>query len=224
MLRYAITDRSQLGADEPSRRNALLDCAARWVREQIDFVQLREKDLPLAAQLELCRDLSAVLHVPGSRTRLLLNTANVPPAMALEAGADGIHLPSAPDTDPDAPRPAQLRQLFAASGANSARLNPILSASCHTIEQIDAQVGAATRDGVDLILFGPVFGKTISTPDGGSRTVTPAVGLDALRAACVAARGAPVLALGGVTRENTPACLHAGAAGIAAIRLFQCSM
>jgi thiamine-phosphate pyrophosphorylase len=217
MLRYAITDRTQLGADEPSRRDALLDCAARWVCAQIDFVQLREKDLPPAALLALCRDLSAVLHVPGSRTRLLLNIANVPPAMAIEAGADGIHLTAAPDTEPDPPRPAQLRRLFAASG----RPNLILSASCHTLAQVNAQVDAAPRAGVDLILFGPVFGKTIPTPDGGFRTVTPAVGLDALRAACAAAGGTPVLALGGITRENTPACLAAGAAGIAAIRLFQ---
>ena len=45
------------------------------------------------------------------------------------------------------------------------------------------------------------------------------MGLGALREACRA--GIPVLALGGITLENAQSCFAAGAAGIAAIRLFQ---
>jgi thiamine-phosphate pyrophosphorylase len=48
---------------------------------------------------------------------------------------------------------------------------------------------------------------------------TEAAGLDQLREAC--RQKIPVLALGGITLENAAACIHAGAAGIAAIRLFQ---
>ena len=67
------------------------------------------------------------------------------------------------------------------------------------------------------MVFAPVFEK------GGQR----GVGLEALRAACRASPEAspavtlPVLALGGVTLDNAQACLEAGAAGIAGIRLFQ---
>ena len=45
-------------------------------------------------------------------------------------------------------------------------------------------------------------------------------GIDQLRTACLAASPIPVYALGGVTLENAAACLDAGAAGIAGIRLF----
>ncbi len=44
-------------------------------------------------------------------------------------------------------------------------------------------------------------------------------GLEALHEACQ--EKIPVIALGGVTLENAQACIQAGAAGIAAIRLFQ---
>jgi thiamine-phosphate pyrophosphorylase len=61
-------------------------------------------------------------------------------------------------------------------------------------------------------VFAPVFEKK-DAPG------TSAAGLEALRQACRAR--IPVLALGGVTLQNTESCLEAGAAGIAAIRLFQ---
>jgi thiamine-phosphate pyrophosphorylase len=221
MLRYAITDRSQLGGTETVRRSALLACAARWAREGIDFVQVREKDLPAAQLLCLTRELQAALHANGSATKLLLNSRV---DLALAAGIDGVHLPAGQE----ALTPAQARLLFAqvlaqplAQAARPGRREPTISVSCHTLDEVQA----AAAGGADLILFGPVFGKCIPVPSGHSaperRLVTPAVGLEDLRAACALAGSTTVLALGGITRANTSFCLKAGAAGIAAIRLFQ---
>jgi thiamine-phosphate pyrophosphorylase len=86
----------------------------------------------------------------------------------------------------------------------------VISRSCHTL----ADVGLAVDDGVDAILFGPVFGKV---QDG--VVVVPWVGLDMLRNACELAPGS-VFALGGLTAENAADCVAAGAVGIAGIRLF----
>jgi thiamine-phosphate pyrophosphorylase len=99
--------------------------------------------------------------------------------------------------------------------------NWVIAVSCHT----PAEVRMAEAQGADFAVFAPVFEKTGSPQ-------RPGVGLAALRQACAGAAAAknvegvpagrmPVLALGGVTPENARACMDAGAAGIAAIRLFQ---
>ena len=75
-----------------------------------------------------------------------------------------------------------------------------------------AEALRAEKEGADFVVFGPVFETPGKTP----------VGLDALRAVTAAVR-IPVLAIGGVTNQNTASVLKAGAAGIAAIRLFQAS-
>ena len=86
----------------------------------------------------------------------------------------------------------------------------LLGASCHSL----AEAQAAERDGAHYIIFGPVF----STPS--KLNFGPPQGLARLeevcRAVCI-----PVLAIGGITLGNAHECLRAGAAGIAAIRLFQ---
>ena len=63
-------------------------------------------------------------------------------------------------------------------------------------------------------MFGPVF------PPLSKSTGLQPRGLEALAHAASAVR-IPVLALGGVTPENIPACVSAGAAGVAGISLFQ---
>lgn len=79
----------------------------------------------------------------------------------------------------------------------------LIGRSCHTLAEVQ-------QAKADFVTYGPVF----ETPGKGSP-----VGLDALKAA--AKLGKPVYALGGVNWDNAESCVHAGAVGIAGIRLFQ---
>jgi thiamine monophosphate synthase len=71
----------------------------------------------------------------------------------------------------------------------------------------------AEGDGADFVIFGPVW------PSESHPGVEP-VGVEALSRVAHALR-IPVLAIGGVSRDRIAECHAAGAAGYAAIRLFQ---
>ena len=123
--------------------------------------------------------------------------------VALAARANGVHLggdalPVADVASWCAQHAAEITSPF------------LLGASCHSLA--DAQ--AAERDGANYIYFGPVFATPSKLQYG------PAQGVVRLQEICRAVR-IPVLAIGGITLDNAQECLHAGAAGIAAIRLFQ---
>jgi len=203
MIRYAITDRTLLvtaGESSIGWRAALVDQCARLAREGLDVLQLREKDLPPQELAEVSRQVLRAVRANGAVTKLVINSRL---DVALLIGADGVHLSSRPGPL----TPGGIRTAF-----HDANLpQPLISISCHTLPE----VRAARESGVSTILFGPVFGKTVSGTE-----VTPAIGLEALRQACVEAGSTPVLALGGVTSERIASCLETGAAGVAAIRMF----
>ncbi len=229
MLRYAITDRRRFADDEAACADALVAQAATLAaRGDIDYFQLREKDLPPAALAGLARRILEELRggpfIPRTSRdewgtnrpgpKLLINSrADV----AIAVRADGVHLTSSPGEL----TPAQVRALYVAAGLPL----PIISVSCHTLAEVIAARGLRSEDELcfapdpaatpDLILFGPVFEKRI-----GDEPVVEGSGLKLLREACAAAAPIPVLALGGITEENGAACLEAGASGIAGIRLF----
>ena len=71
----------------------------------------------------------------------------------------------------------------------------------------------AEQDGADFVIFGPVW------PSESHADTRPA-GVESLATVAHALR-IPVLAIGGVTEERIAECHAAGAAGYAAIRLFQ---
>ncbi|HMD32462.1 MAG TPA: thiamine phosphate synthase [Candidatus Acidoferrales bacterium] len=190
-----VTDGRAFGADEAAATARILQAIARAADAGVDAVQLREKDLPARALLQLAE--SAVARNPN--TKILVNDRL---DVALAAGAAGVHLGS--ESVPVADVAA-----FRAAGRAPAG-GFLIGRSCHCLEE----VLAAERDAADYVFFGPVF----STPS--KARYGPPQGIEALAAVCRGAR-IPVLAIGGITLENAGECAAAGAAGVAAIRLFQ---
>lgn len=194
---YYITDRRQFPGDAQEQERRLLEKIAECAAAGVDLVQLREKDLSAGALEELA--LKATAAVAGSRTRLLINSRT---DVALACGAHGVHLPANDLSASDA------RAIFARAGASE----PVIGVSAHSA----AEVASAEAHGADFAVFGPVFEKSGSANREG---------LEQLGQICHRAEAAqppmPVLALGGITFDNAQHCVAAGAAGIAAIRLFQ---
>jgi thiamine-phosphate pyrophosphorylase len=200
-----ITDRRQFPGDESAQRRQLLRKIAEASGAGVDFVQLREKNLPARDLESFASEAVRILRDPTLRTEnrergtvLFINSRT---DVALAVGADGVHLRS------DDVSPGDVRRIWHSSGPDTP-VRVAISVSCHQPSEVEQ----AAKADADLALFAPVFEKK-DAPG-----MQPA-GLDALRSAC--RHNIRVLALGGVTFENAAACLEAGAAGIAAIRLFQ---
>jgi thiamine-phosphate pyrophosphorylase len=152
-------------------------------------LHLREKDLGGRDLLALARALRAACREAG---QLLLVNDRVD--VALAAGADGVHLPSA------GLPPAEARRLVGPGR--------LVGVSCHSA----AEVLRARDGGADFATFGPVF----ETPS--KRAFGPPPGLPALAEA--SALGLPLVGLGGVEAGNAAAVRAAGACGVAAIRAW----
>lgn len=170
---------------------ALLDVIARNLSAGVDWIQIREKDLSARDLFVLVERALALPNPAGSK--ILVNTRV---DVALAAGASGAHLPA------HSPAPRRWRAL--------APPGFLFGVSCHSADEIRA----AQDDGADYAFFGPVFAPLSKASD------LPPRGLDGLAQAARAV-AIPVLALGGITAGNAQDCRNAGAAGIAAISLYQ---
>ena len=161
------------------------------VDAEAPLFQIREKLLSARALYELV--VRAVSITRDTHTKLLVNDRV---DIARAAGADGVHLTS--------------RSLPSSVVRMTCGPEFLIGVSTHSLAE-----ARAARDGsADFVVFGPVF-ETES-----KRAFGPPQGLDNLRAVTRTLDEFPVLAIGGITLDNIPACLSAGASGVAAIHML----
>lgn len=198
-----VTDRRSLGEVAAAQvLEALLDKIEAAAAARVDWIQIREKDLfgkecTLLVRSALQR-VARASAVSANPTRILVNERL---DVALSERAGGVHLGENSLPVKDAKR------LGSAYGRQKDFLTGV---SCHSLEA----ARAAAVGGADYLFFGPVFATPSKAAYGEPQ------GLERLAQACRAV-SIPVLAIGGITLENSASCLSVGAAGIAAIRLFQ---
>jgi thiamine-phosphate pyrophosphorylase len=190
-----VTDRKALAGSAEAQIHLLLEKMESAARAGVEWIQIREKDLSgrkLAAVVS-----EALRRIPKS-CRLLVND-RLDVACAL--GAGGVNLGEKSLPVKEAKRLVRERK-FATE--------LLVGVSVHSLEA----TRAAERNGADYVLFGPVF----ETP---SKVIFgPAHGMERLAVVCKSV-AIPVVAIGGITLENARECAAAGAAGVAAIRMFQ---
>jgi thiamine-phosphate pyrophosphorylase len=162
---------------------------ARLIEGGAGFIQLREKHL---SPREFYREAELALKVARARgVRLVVNDRA---DIALAIGADGVHL-----GQDDMP-PAAARSLLGEDA--------VIGFSTHSARQAIE----AARMPVSYLAIGPVFATASKDrPD-------PVVGLEGVRRVREAVRRSlPLVAIGGITRDNARSVLDAGADSVAVI-------
>jgi thiamine-phosphate pyrophosphorylase len=146
---------------------------------------------PLLTPRELAEAVRMLVMAGGPR--VLVND-RIDVAIACEAA--GVHLREG-SVSPTNIRPVAPRSF-------------VISQACHSAEAC----GKAERDGADFAVLAPIFHPLSKVSD------RLPLGLDQLRSITAQSK-IPIIALGGITEENAPLCMEAGAAGIAGITLFK---
>src|ERR1700739_4338007 len=132
LLSY-IPDRPAFPGDESTRRQRLLEKITEAARAGVDYIQLREKDLPTRDLESLAREtVDAILRVRTDnrelRTALLINSRT---DVALAVGADGVHLRS-DDVSPVDVRAAWKACGEGGTGRKQPERDPLIGVSCHS--------------------------------------------------------------------------------------------
>ena len=160
--------------------------AAAYLDGGATFLQVRGKDMGSAPLLSLCQRIVAL-----ARPRAAAVIVNDRVDVAKLAGAAGVHVGQ------DDLSPADARAILGPDA--------IVGFSTHTL----AQVEQAVREPISYLAVGPVFGTTTKN------TGYAAVGLELIAAAARAAGACPIVSIGGITLDNAPSVLAAGATSVA---------
>jgi thiamine-phosphate pyrophosphorylase len=156
----------------------------------VGCIQLRAKGWDSGPFLDL-----ALTVVDEAKTAGCLIIVNDRADVAALAGAQGLHVGQ------DDLSPVHARRILGDSR--------VIGLSTHTRAQWESAVGEL----VSYLAIGPVYGT------GTKATGYEAVGLDVVRQASVAAaaKGLPVVAIGGITLARAPEVIAGGAASVAVI-------
>ncbi|WP_333822722.1 thiamine phosphate synthase [Pinisolibacter sp.] len=175
-----------------TRGRALADMARAAVEGGATILQYRDKDAPTWTMMARAREILAALE--GSTVPLIVNDRV---DVALAAAAHGVHVGQ------EDMHPEDARRLL----GPAAIIGQTVKSAAHA--------AAVPLDAVDYVCIGGVFATTSKdNPD-------PPVGLDGLAGLVAAMRARradlPVGAIAGITVENTPTVIQAGADGVAVI-------
>jgi thiamine-phosphate pyrophosphorylase len=160
------------------------------VKNNIEYLQLREKHLNDKEVLEASKEILAITK--GTQTKYIINDRA---DLALLADADGVHLGQ---------DDISYQQARAILGEDK-----IIGLSTHSL----AQAKAALAHKPDYIGFGPIY------PTPTKAIADPAVGLDYINEV-VALSDIPVVAIGGIDDTNAEKVIYHGAKNICLVRYF----
>jgi thiamine-phosphate pyrophosphorylase len=178
-----------LDADALAHSGVPLAMAAYALRDAgVRWLQYRDKRASDAEVLERMRELRAIF--PAGEAMLLLNDRV---HLCEAVGADGVHIGQ--------------EDLAAKRARRILGPERLLGVSTHNVKQLRAalKTGAA-----DYLAIGPVFAT------GSKEGPDPVVGLEGVKAARTLTR-LPLVAIGGITKENGREVIEAGADSVAVI-------
>lgn len=186
---YPIIDYSCFAA-KPDPIAGILSFADQLIQSGATLIQYRDKISPPQKILSLGRELRRITR---DNAKLIINDY---PDLCLACDADGVHLGQ------DDVSPAAARRIF----ASSKKEDLWIGFSTHNLNQ----VREADAMAIDYLALGPVFTTSSkANPD-------PVIGLDGVRKARQVT-SKPLVAIGGITRENCRQVREAGADSVAVI-------